>query len=425
VDHQRADRQAAEGARRTRARAADRFAEAGLPTTRDESWRFTPLKTLADTAFGPVGATASDVTEPEVRESEIDMDVAARLVIVNGAHPRALSDAFELPTGVVVCPMSRALTEHRDLVEPIIAKGPDAGDDAFDHLNAALMDEGVFVHIPAGLRVEAPIVVRHLATQTPDAPNAKHPRSVIIVEEGAEATIVEHFAARSDDDVYLTNARTDIVAADRARVAHYFIERESEAATCVCTRRITAGEKTDVESHSVLLGGALIRNNVRPSINGENAHVVLNGVYVTRGDQHVDNTMRVEHNAPNCNSRQFFKGLLGGESRGVFTGRIIVDRVAQKTDAIQSSQTLLLSDEIYADDVRCTHGATIGQLDDEAMFYLRARGLTPEQARAALVQAFARENVERMALAPVRRWLTERVLRRLPGAELVLASIED
>ncbi len=418
---------------RLRSRSDERFSELGFPTTRDEAWRFTSLKAFDGTTFGRPGEAPCDVTEEEVRSSEIRMDIAARLVLVDGVYQPSLSDHAELPAGVVVEPMSVAMESRREQIEPVLARWAGDERDAFPALNGAYMDDGVFVHVPAGITLDAPIVVRHLATSAGERPVAKHPRSVVVVESGAAATVVEHFAARSEDDRYLTNAVTDVVVGDDARAAHYFIERESAASLCVCTRRATLGKRAHFESHSCLLGGGVVRNNVEPTFDGEDADAVLNGVYVAGTGQHMDNAMWVQHNEPHCRSRQYFKGLLTGEGRGVFTGRIYVARKAQLTDAVQSSDTLLLSDaarsnarpqlEIYADDVKCTHGSTVGQLDEQALFYLRQRGLTADAARAALVQAFAQESIDRMELAPVRAWLTERALRRLPGSELVVSTI--
>jgi Fe-S cluster assembly protein SufD len=416
-----------------RERSAARFAELGVPTPRDEAYRFTSLKPFEGVVYASPGDSACDVTEQQVRDSEIKMDVAARLVTVDGVYQPALSDRYELPDEVVVKPMSEAIETHRSVIEPVIESRSGAERDPFVALNGALMDEGVFVHVPAGVRVAAPIVVRHLSTAAAGTPIAKHPRSVVVVEAGGSATIVEHLAAREETDAYLTNLVTDVVVGDDARAEHYLIERESSRALSVCTRRATLGRRAHFESHSCLLGAGVVRNNVEPTFDGEDADAVLNGVYIAGTGQHMDNAMWVQHNEPHCRSRQYFKGLLTGEGRGVFTGRIFVARKAQLTDAVQSSDTLLLSDdarsnarpqlEIYADDVKCTHGATVGQLDEQALFYLRQRGLTPDAARAALVQAFAQENIDRMGLAPVRAWLTERVLRRLPGSDLVVSSM--
>jgi Fe-S cluster assembly protein SufD len=274
--------------------------------------------------------------------------------------------------------------------------------------------------------------VRHLSVKGASGdPVLKCPRSLIVLEEGAQATVAERFSARAGE-TYLTNAMTEIVVGDNARVAHYAINRESRNAWHVNSRNIEIGAGAHVESHAVILGGAITRNNVTPTFIGRDADAILNGVYLAGASQHVDNHMRVHHNAEHCRSRQFYKGLLTDDGRAVFTGRIVVARAAQKTDAIQSNANLLLSKnaransrpqlEIYADDVRCTHGATVGELDENAMFYLRARGLPENTARAILVAAFARENIDRMGLEPVREWLTKRVLERLPDTDLLLPA---
>jgi Fe-S cluster assembly protein SufD len=360
------------------------------------------------------------------------MELAARLVFVNGHLCAELSETNELPAGVTVCTMGEAIARHPELVRAHLGRLAPIDEDPFTALNMAAMGDGLFVHVPAGERVELPIGVRHLSVDGRGGePVLKCPRSLVIVEEGGEATIAERFSARGDE-TYLTNAMTEIVVGAGARVAHYAINRESRRAFHVSSRNIEIGAGAHFESHAVILGGATTRNNVTPRFIGADADGILNGVYLAGAGQHVDNSMRVYHDAEHCRSRQFYKGLLTDDGRGVFTGRIVVAKRAQKTDAIQSNANLLLSKdaransrpqlEIYADDVRCTHGATVGELDEDAMFYLRARGLPENAARAILVAAFARENIERMGLEPIRDWLIKRVLERLPDTELLLPA---
>ena len=407
------------------------FARTGLPTTDDEPWRFTSLARVRDAAF-QLGEPGAAVRGEELANSIIPMELAARLVFVNGHLSPELSCVEDLPEGVLVMTMSEAIERRPDLVEAHLGRLAPIDEDPFTALNTALMGDGLFVYVPSGARVDLPIGVRHLAVEAANgAPVVKCPRSLIIVEEDAEATIAERFSSRADE-VYLTNAMTEIFVGDRARVAHYAINRESREAVHVCSRNIEIGEQAHFESHAVILGGAVTRNNVTPTFRGRDADGILNGVYLAGAGQHVDSSMRVYHNAEHCRSRQFYKGLLSDDGRGVFTGRIVVDQKAQKTDAIQSNANLLLSRdaransrpqlEIYADDVRCTHGATVGELDEDAMFYLRARGLSADAARAILVAAFARENIEKMGLEPVRNWLIKRVLERLPDTELLLPA---
>lgn len=418
-----------------RGKALECFTRTGLPTTRDEAWRFTSLAPLERTRFATAEPRPGAVAAEELADSVISMDLAARLVFVNGHVEVSLTSSDGVPAGVTVTTLREALRTHADLIEAHFAGIESPESDAFTALNTAMGGDGVFVHVPAGMKVEHPIGVRHLASPSEGAgATAHHPRCLIIAEEDAQVTVAERFSSRSEGDEYLSNALTEIHVGARARVAHYYINRESRSAFCVNSRHARIHEKAHFESHAVILGGAITRNNVTLSFDGEDADGVLNGVYVAGKGQHVDNAMRVLHNKPHCRSRQFYKGLLTDDARGVFTGRIIVDRIAQKTDAIQSNRNLLLSPdaransrpqlEIYADDVRCTHGATVGELDEEAMFYLRARGMSEDVARAVLVGAFARENIERMDLAPVREWLIRQVLSRLPGTDILIDNAD-
>lgn len=417
--------------RELREGAAAVFLERELPGAKDESWRFTNVAPIAETAFAP-GEPGAVVRAGELADSVIHMDLAARLVFVNGHLAPELCDTAGLPEGVTVLPMSEALASRANVIEGRLGSLAPASEDPFTALNTALISDGVFVHVAAGVRVEHPIGIRHLAVEGESgAPVVKCPRSLVIVEEGAEATIAERYSSRADE-VYLTNAVTEIFVGDGAVVKHYAINRESPKAFHVVSRNIEIGEQAHFESHAVMMGGAITRNNVTPSFVGRDSDGILNGLYIAGTGQHMDNSMRVLHNAEHCRSRQYYKGLLDGSGHGVFTGRIVVAPGAQKTDAIQSNANLLLSRdaqansrpqlEIYADDVRCTHGATVGELDEEAIFYLRSRGMSEEMARALLVGAFARENIERMELVPVREWLLRKVLSRLPGTELLLPT---
>src|SRR5208282_1469456 len=244
-----------------------------------------------------------------------------------------------------------------------------------------------------------------------DSPTVNHPRNLIVAEENSQATIVEDYVSLGEGEA-LCNTVTELVAGDHSVVSHYMIEREHSQAFNVSTLRIQQGRTADVASHSVLIGGALVRNNVHPVLAGEGGECLINGLFIGTGRQHLDNYMLVEHASPHCSSRQFYNGILDGHAHGVFHGRIIVHKDAQKTDAKQTNRNLLISDtaqidtkpqlEIYADDVKCTHGATIGQIDENSLFYLRSRGIDEASARTLLLVAFASECVERMKEGPVR-----------------------
>lgn len=405
---------------------AARFAELGLPTRRHEEWRLTSIKAIAETAF-----TTADETPPLAAQRIAAFDIpgltASRLVFINGRYAPDLSHLHTMPVGVVVLPLLEAAAAHGDLVEQHLGKHADITDDAFTALNTAMLGDGVFVHVPAGTSVETPIHVINITT-APDEPVMTSPRNLIVAGDKASVTVIEDYVCL-DQDVYFTNAVTEVVVGEQANVTHYLLERESRKAYNISTLRIHQSKSSNFASHSVMLGGAVVRNNVVPVLDGEHCHSLLNGLYLTSGNQHVDNHMRVVHAKPNCDSRQYYRGVLSDKSTAVFSGRIIVARDAQKTDAVQSNANLLLSDdaranthpqlEIYADDVKCTHGATIGELDDNAIFYLRARGIGEAEARGLLIHAFAAESLERMEIQPIVDLLEAELYRRLPEGETV------
>jgi Fe-S cluster assembly protein SufD len=408
--------------------AMGRFTELGLPTMRDEEWRFTRIKPIAETAFRtPEQPDDATITPDQVEQFSIQDMTCSRLVFVNGFYMPALSELRDLPGDVLVLPLSEAINSHSDLVEAHLARYAPYTDDAFTALNTASIAEGVFVHVPDGVTVEHPIHVLNI-TASPDEPVIVHPRNLIVAGAKSNATIVEDYVAlNANEDVYFNNAVTEIVVGAEAKIAHYLMERESTKAFNIQTLRIHQEEKSEFASHSLMIGGSIVRNNVNPHLAGENCHSTLNGLYLTRDKQHVDNHMRVEHAQPNCDSRQYYRGILNDKSTAVFSGRIIVDQIAQKTDAVQSNANLLLTDdarvnthpqlEIYADDVKCTHGATIGELDEQAIFYLQTRGVNESVARGFLIYAFANESLHRIDLEPIRKHMENVLFDRLPHGE--------
>jgi Fe-S cluster assembly protein SufD len=245
--------------------------------------------------------------------------------------------------------------------------------------------------------------------------------------KGSQATIVESHAS-SESGVYFSNTVTEIVVGENSIVKHYMIERENEDAFHVSTLRIQQNRNSNFTSHSLILGGALVRNNIHPVLSGEGSYSLINSLFMAHGKQHLDNYMKVEHMSPHCDSRQVYKGILDNKSRGVFHGRIVVQKDAQKTDAKQSNKNILLSRdaqmdtkpqlEIYADDVKCTHGATIGQLDEDAIFYMQSRGIDEESSRMLLLHAFAGEILQRMEVEPIRNQLDSIVDYWLPKGKL-------
>ncbi len=407
--------------------AAARFAEVGFPTRRNEEWRFTNVSPIAETPFTLASKTESAMDAETLNGYTYDGMGGTQLVFVNG-HFQAELSSREFPAGVTVSTLAAAMEAAPDLIEAQLGRYAKFTTQAFVALNTAALEDGAFVHLERNAVVEEPIHLLFLST--PNAgPTVSHPRTLIIAEANTQATIVESYSGTADA-VYFTNAVTEVVAAENAVLDHYKVQRESVKAYHVATMQLHLAKSTNFSSHSVGLGGLLVRNDANAYLGGEGIECTLNGVYLGNDRQLIDNHTEIDHAMPYCNSHEIYKGILDGHSRGVFNGKIFVREDAQKTDAKQTNQTLLLSPtaqidtkpqlEIFADDVKCTHGATIGQLSDEALFYLRARGIGKDNARALLTYAFASDIVSRIKIDAIRAQLDQVLLadRALQGIAL-------
>lgn len=407
-----------------RERAFARFCEVGFPTTRDEDWRFTNLSPIARTHFKVASNEAIRPSDADLLSWQFD-GCSARLVFLNGRFAPELSTRNGIPGSVVTTGLRRAIEESPDAVERHLGRYLDIQRDPFCALNTAFLEDGAYVHVPANIVLEQPVHLLFISTSGA-TPVMTHPRNLIVVEKEAQVSVVEDYVSFGDEVPTLSNAVTELYAGENASVAHTLIEREHLQTYNISTLRIEQARSANVASHSLLLGGALVRNNVHPVLHGEGGECLINGLFIGNGRQHLDNYMLVEHAAPHCASRQFYNGILDGRSHGVFHGRIIVHKDAQKTDAKQTNRNLLLTDdaqidtkpqlEIYADDVKCTHGATIGQIEENALFYLRSRGIGETEARQLLLEAFAGECLDRMQSGPARdhaQRLLERYLSKI------------
>jgi Fe-S cluster assembly protein SufD len=389
-----------------------KFIELGFPTPENEDWRFTNVTPIARTVFSIEKNGHKQVPPAALDKYAFPKLKTIRLVFVDGSYARELSDVSVMPKGVKVMSLVSALSSEEGLVKKYLSKYADFSNEAFTALNTAFMQDGGFVYIPGGARMREPVHLLYI-TSSGGGPTMTNHRNLIVVEDNCEANIIEHYVSL-DESVYFSNVVTELVVGANSSVGHYMIECESRKAFNVSTLRAEQGRSSNIRSHSVLLGGALVRNNVHPVLAGEGCDSLINGLYMSTGRQHMDNYMKVEHASPHCDSRQFYNGVLDGKSRGVFHGRIIVHKDAQKTDAKQTNRNLLLSDsaqidtkpqlEIYADDVKCTHGATIGQMDENAVFYLRSRGIDETSARDLLLGAFTSGTLESMQLEEIRNY---------------------
>jgi Fe-S cluster assembly protein SufD len=407
--------------RKLREDAFARFCQVGFPTTHDEDWRFTNVSAIAKTPFR-LASNAGQIDKNQL-EAWLLPVAACQIVFVDGHFSRELSSLGNFVEGLHVSSLAEELSTNPSALEPHLGRYLNTERDAFAALNTAFAADGAFVHIRKGTVLEQPIHLLFVST-TADQPIMMHPRNLIVAEEQSQIAIVEDYVSLGSS-VAFCNTATELVAAESAVVSHYMLEREDTQTFNVSTLRIQQGRSSNVATHSVLLGGGLVRNNVHPVLAGEGAECLINGLFIGVGSQHLDNYMLVEHASPHCDSRQFYNGILDGRSHGVFHGRIIVHKDAQKTDAKQTNRNLLLSDdaqidtkpqlEIYADDVKCTHGATIGQIDESALFYLRSRGIDEASARKLLLLAFANECLDRMKEDGVRDYLRELINRHLFG----------
>jgi Fe-S cluster assembly protein SufD len=406
--------------RKLREDAFARFAEIGFPTTHDEDWRFTNVAPIARTRFQLAGNRPVQVVHADLTAWTID-GAAARLVFVNGRFSAELSTVAALPKGVVVASLRDQIEQNPEQLSLHLGRYADTNRDAFCALNTAFMEDGIYAFVPRGVVVEAPVHCLFVSTAS-GTPLMSHPRNLLVFEDQSQGTVVEEYVSLGHGTMF-SNSVTELVAGANAHVSHYLIEREHRDAFNVSTLRMQQGRSANVASHSFLLGGGLVRNNVHPVLAGEGGECLINGLFVGGGRQHLDNFMHVEHASPHCSSRQFYNGILDEHARGVFHGRIVVHKDAQKTDAKQTNRNLLLSDdaqidtkpqlEIYADDVKCTHGATIGQIDENALFYLRSRGLSEAAARQLLLLAFASECLERMHPGPTQVYVEQLIHEHL------------
>jgi Fe-S cluster assembly protein SufD len=386
-----------------------RFCERGFPTTHDEEWRFTNTSAISKTSFR-LQNVRSRLTARQIEPWRVK-DARYQLVFLDGCYAPELSILNKADGTVTVADLAKELSANSKVIEKYFGRHLDVSRDSFSALNTAFAESGAYVHVPRNSIVEEPIFLLFISSSD-TSPIMSHPRNLIVVDDESQATIVEEYVSLGNG-TFFCNSVTELLAGDNAVISHYRIEREQADTANVSTLSIYQGRSANVASHSVLRGGSLVRNNVHTVLSGEGGECLINGLFFGRGNQQIDNYMLVEHASPHCTSRQFYNGILDERAHGVFHGRIIVHKEAQKTDAKQTNRNLLLSDdaqidtkpqlEIHADDVKCTHGATIGQIDDEALFYLRSRGIDETSARNALLLAFAGECLARMQQGPARK----------------------
>lgn len=401
------------------------FAARGFPTTRQEEWRFTDVKPIAREAFRLATRPADGlVAGGDLEPALLGADTRWVAVFVNGFFQPELSRVEGLPKGVRLGSLRAALDEDPDLLERHLTCYATGDRNPFTVLNTAFTADGAFVHVPKSVVLEQPLQIVYAARPESAEPVMMPARTLAVVEGGAQASIVESYLGLADG-AYWTNAVTEVVVGENANVDTYRVQLESDEAFHTATTQSYQERSSVFSCIAFTFGGRLTRHDLNAVIDGEGAEATLDGLSLVRGRQHVDYHTTLDHAKPHCNSWEYFNGVFDDRARGVFTGRIIVRQDAQKTDSKQTNNNLLLSRharadsqpqlEIYADDVKCTHGATLGPIDDKQLFYLQSRGLSPDDARALLTYGFASEILSNVTLDSLRRQLDRVVRERLRG----------
>jgi Fe-S cluster assembly protein SufD len=395
----------------------------GFPTTRHEDWHYTSTAALAEAAYPTLHSASGVVTDAELAPYQFGHAEWPTVVFVNGRFDAARSTLDRLPDGVRVLPLAQALAEEPETLERVLGRiaTPDA--QPFVALNQGLFVDGALLVVQKEMEADVPVHLLYVTDAT-GARGAAHPRTVIVAERHSKVTVIESHVGL-EDAAYFANPVTEIDLADGATVHHILQQRQSQRAFHLAHVEARQRRDSHFVSFSFAIGAQLSRTNVYTLLNGEGCGATLNGLYLLDGAQHCDHQTRIEHAQPNTYSRELYKGILDGQSHGVFNGKVYVRPVAQKTDGKQTNKTLLLSEqaqidtkpqlEIFADDVKCTHGATVGRLDQTALFYLKSRGLTDETARKLLTYAFAAEVLETIEIAAVMEGLEALTLARYAG----------
>ena len=421
--------------RERRQAGARAFERLGLPTPRNEDWHYTSVAPIAEGAWTTLRDASGDVSAADLAPFTFGQSGWPMLVFVNGRFaPELSTPADRLPEGIRVATVGQLLAGEAidptllELAERWMGRIVDAETHAFTALNTALATDGALVHVGKEMVIEQPL---HLlfVTDASAAKGATHPRNLVVAERHSRATVIESHAGIGDA-TYFTNAVTELVVADGATLSYDKVQRESARAFHVGTIEADQGRDSHFLNFSFATGATLARSNVYTRLGGEGCGATLNGLYMLDGAQHSDHQTRIEHVAPNCFSRELYKGLLDGTSHGVFNGKVYVHPEAQKTDGKQENHSMLLSRtaqvdtkpqlEIFADDVKCTHGATVGQLDETALFYMKSRGIAPSLARQLLTYAFAADVLETIELEAVRDDLEAATLERFTKAEALV-----
>jgi Fe-S cluster assembly protein SufD len=394
--------------------AMESFCKQGIPTRKDEEYKYTRLDLMLKGEFDFL--TNKNCSDAQIETLKFLKD-AHIVILENGIFVEGSSNLQNLPKGLTICSLVDAEKSNSPVFEKHYAQHADVEKDPFIALNTAMTKDGVFIHIAKNAIIEKPIHIIHISTAFENS--IIHPRNLIVIDENAQAKIIESFETVDSTAKTFSNALTEIAIDKRAIVSHYKIQDEKELGYLVNTTQVIQQKESVFSTHTITLSGSLVRNNLTVVLDDEYTESHLNGLYLTAGNQVVDNHTVVDHRKPNCNSNELYKGIIEGKSTATFNGKIYVREDAQKTNAFQSNKNILLSQagtintkpqlEIYADDVKCSHGSTTGKLDEEKIFYLRARGIGVTNAKKLLMHAFASEVVNTIKIKPLREYVEEKI----------------
>lgn len=394
--------------------AISNFSKLEFPTTRNEEWKYTSIAPLLRHTFTPA-ENKPLINKEQVQKYLFDKLEHSLLVFVNGFFSIELSELKELPEGVIAGSIAEAIKNHSALVEKHFSRYADYKEQIFTALSTAYTRDGAFIYISDGKLVEDPIHILYLS-HPQDEKLLSQPRNLFIAGKNSQATIIEHYAS-VDEGVYFTNTVTEIFADENAVLDHIKLQDESRSAFHVARMEVDQERNSNFSSNMISFGAELSRNDLNTRFNDTGGECMLNGLFMIDGNQLFDVHTMIDHAKPYCNSHEHYKGILDGKSRGVFNGKVMVRPDAQKTNAFQENNNIILSDsalvntkpqlEIFADDVKCSHGATIGQLENEALFYLKSRGIGYEKARGMLIHAFASDVVKSIKVESIRNYLEE------------------
>ena len=410
-------------AKRLRESAFDRFREIGFPSVKEEEWKYTNVAPLTKIDFSPVTPHDSAVTAEDVARLGCVEAQNSQLVFVNGVLRKDLSSLNELPSGVIAIDLAEAISteQYQEQIREYFARGVDYNVNGFVALNTAMLSGGAFIFIPRNTEIVKPLSCLFI-TEANAGNVVAFPRSLILAGENSRATLIESYASLGAG-ISFTDAVVEIALQDGSRLEHYKVQREGIENFHVATTSANLGTNASYDSTAINFGAQLSRHDVFVKMAHEGAECWVDGLYVVSSGQHTDTHSVIDHQQPHCTSHQLYKGILDGKSRAVFNGKIFVRHGAQKTDAMQTNKNLLLSKEarvdtkpqleILADDVKCAHGAAVGQIDEDELFYLQTRGLHTELARNLLTYGFAEEVIGKIKIESIRAQLDEAVLNRL------------